>query len=57
MIVKFLKNERELASRFYESFAPSVGDEVTVEGDSYNVVSRRLDLDHNEVFINMEEKV
>lgn len=56
MIVRFFKDKFELASRFYESFAPNVGDEVTVEGDSYNVVSRRLDLDNNEVLINVEDK-
>lgn len=56
MIVRFLKNKHELASRFYETFAPNVGDEVSIEGDSYNVVSRKLDLDKNEVLINVEEK-
>lgn len=56
MIVRFLKNKHELATRFYESFAPSVGDEVSVEGESYNVVSRKLDLDRNEVIVNVEEK-
>ena len=57
MIVRFWKNKLELASRFYESFVPNVGDEVTIEGDSYNVINRKLDLDHNEVLIDMEENV
>lgn len=57
MIVRFFKKECELASRFYESFAPNVGDEVVVEGEAYNVIGCKIDLDHNEVFVNMEEKV
>lgn len=56
MIVKFFNNEIELTYRFDESYAPNVGDEVTFDGDSYNVISREFDLDNNEVLINLEVK-
>ncbi len=54
MFVEFYKGFTKLHSREMD-FVPSVGEEVTLEGDSHIVKERVLNLDFKKVIINMEE--
>lgn len=54
MLVLFYKGFTRLQSRELD-YVPSVGEEVLLEGDSYIVKSRVLNLDFKNVIINMEE--
>lgn len=56
MIVRFKKkNDCELASRYYEAFAPNVDEKVSIEGEMYKVESRLIDIDKNELVIYLKE--
>ncbi len=54
MFVEFYKGFDKLQCREMD-FVPSVGEEVLLEGDSYLVKERVLNLDFKKVIINLEE--
>lgn len=55
MVVRFVYKEKEMATRFYETFVPCQGETVTVIGQDYKIARRVLDVDENEVKVLLED--
>lgn len=49
MVVRFIYDKMEMATRFYETFVPNQGEVVRVAGCDYKIANRILNVDENEV--------